>query len=445
MNGPPRVPRHFWADTAMRAALDEWHIGKVIAAYRTHPWHGTAISQAIVASWLGTSQAYLSRMENGEPLQDLGRLIELAQLFAVPPELLWFRLPGSNASALHGAPSHEDLHDLADQAAGQSLGLAAQAGDLRSDSALVESLRMELGRLAVDYVHTPVGLLVRDLVDARDQIFAMLEDRRRPAESRDLYVMGGVSLLLLAHASQNLGNSRAAFAQLRSAYVCADLADYDALRAWSHGTGALLHEWTAQTPRAADLAAAGSRLACSTQSQIRLAAIEGRSAARTGDIERARSALSSLFRAQETDDRSDEVVDLGGILTFPAAKQQYYIGSTLGLLGDHEAAEQHATAAIAAYENGPTHERSYGDEALARLDVVNARVAAGDLDGAAEAAAPLLALSPEQRIEQISVAARRTQRLLAEHPIGSGRQASELNEALTEFQIHPGRPIPSLP
>ncbi|WP_161962346.1 helix-turn-helix transcriptional regulator [Nocardioides speluncae] len=429
----------------MRAALDDWHIGKVIAAYRTHPWHGAPLSQAIVAGWLGISQAYLSRMENGEPLQDLSKLIELAQLFSVPPELLWFRLPGRSASTLHAALSHEDLHELADQAAGQSLGLAAQAGDLRSDSALIESLRMELGRLAVDYVHTPVGLLVRDLVEARDQIFAMLEDRRRPAESRDLYVMGGVSLLMLAHASQNLGNSRAAFAQLRSAYVCADLSGYDALRAWSHGTGALLHEWTAQTPRAADLAAAGARLACSTQSRIRLAAIEGRSAARAGDADRARAALSDLFRAQEAANDTDEIVDLGGILSFPAAKQQYYIGSTLGLLGDHEAAEHHATAAIAAYESGPAHERSYGDEALARLDVVNSRVAAGDVDGAAEAAAPLLALPPDQRIEQLSVAARRTQGILADHPIGSSRPAADLNAALTEFQVHPGRPIPSLP
>jgi len=428
----------------MRAALDDWHIGKVIGAYRTHPWHGVPISQTIVAGWLGISQAYLSRLENGDPLQDLGKLVELAQTLAIPPELLWFRLPGNSSSVVGASPSHDHLHDLADQAAGQSLGLAARAGDLRNDKALVKSLRMELGRLAVDYVHTPVGRLVRDLVNARDEIFGMLEDRRRPAESRDLYVMGGVSLLLLAHASQNLGNSRAAFAQLRSAYVCADLADYDALRAWSHGTGALLHEWTGQTSRAAGLAAAGSQLICSTQSRIRLAAIQGRAAARAGDTELARTALADLFLAQEADDRPDEIVDLGGILSFPAAKQQYYIGSTLGLLGEHEAAEHHAKAAIAAYESGPTHERSYGDEALARLDLVNARVAVGDLDGAAAAAAPLLALPAEQRIEQLSVATHRTQALLASHPISSGRQAAELSEALTEFRTHPAGPVPSL-
>ena len=33
---PPDVPPDFWQDDEMRAALDSWHMGKVIRAYRQH-------------------------------------------------------------------------------------------------------------------------------------------------------------------------------------------------------------------------------------------------------------------------------------------------------------------------------------------------------------------------------------------------------------------------
>jgi transcriptional regulator with XRE-family HTH domain len=88
------VPRDFWQVDQVRDALDERHMGHVVLSYRTHPYHGRKrISQEIAAQWLGVSQAQLSRIEAGPPVQDLNRLVQWAKVFRIPPELLWFDLP----------------------------------------------------------------------------------------------------------------------------------------------------------------------------------------------------------------------------------------------------------------------------------------------------------------------------------------------------------------
>ena len=90
---PPELPPTFWQTDLMRAALATWHIGKVIRAYRHHPHHGRRpLPQEVVGSWLGLTQAQLSRLENGPTLKDLGRLAHYARTIGIPAPLLWFKL-----------------------------------------------------------------------------------------------------------------------------------------------------------------------------------------------------------------------------------------------------------------------------------------------------------------------------------------------------------------
>ncbi|GGO82511.1 helix-turn-helix domain-containing protein [Wenjunlia tyrosinilytica] len=79
----------------MREALESWHFGQVLYAYRTHPHHERALPQGAVAEWLGVTQAQLSRIENGSAPQDLSKLMQWAHSLKIPASLLWFKLPGS--------------------------------------------------------------------------------------------------------------------------------------------------------------------------------------------------------------------------------------------------------------------------------------------------------------------------------------------------------------
>lgn len=93
MAHPPVVGHDFWTTDQVRDALESWHMGRVISAYRNHPHHGQTLRQDMVASWMGITQAQLSRIENGSPVQDLQKLRQWAAVLQIPADLLWFKLP----------------------------------------------------------------------------------------------------------------------------------------------------------------------------------------------------------------------------------------------------------------------------------------------------------------------------------------------------------------
>jgi transcriptional regulator with XRE-family HTH domain len=96
---PPTVPPDFWDTDQLNNALASWHMGKVIRAYRHHPFHGPRpLAQELVGSWLGITQAQLSRIEQGRPIQDLDRLTRWAQTLHIPGEYLWFKLPDQRST-----------------------------------------------------------------------------------------------------------------------------------------------------------------------------------------------------------------------------------------------------------------------------------------------------------------------------------------------------------
>ncbi len=92
---PPTVPPEFWRTAEMCEAFDACDMGAVIYAYRTHVHHGRNISQEVAARWLGISQTRLSRIEGGEGVSDLPRLMRWAHVLSMPRDLLWFRMPGT--------------------------------------------------------------------------------------------------------------------------------------------------------------------------------------------------------------------------------------------------------------------------------------------------------------------------------------------------------------
>ena len=94
---PPALPPAFWETDQMRDALATWHMGRVIFAYRSHPYHGQPLPQEVVANWLDMTQAQLSRIEKGTAPEQLSKLVRWAQMLRIPPQLLWFKLPETDA------------------------------------------------------------------------------------------------------------------------------------------------------------------------------------------------------------------------------------------------------------------------------------------------------------------------------------------------------------
>ncbi|KPM50378.1 XRE family transcriptional regulator [Frankia sp. R43] len=86
----------------MRDALASWHMGRVIYAYRSHPYHGQTLSQELVSGWLGLTQPQLSRLENGRAPEELSKLIRYSDVLGIPADLLWFDRPGETRQPAGG-------------------------------------------------------------------------------------------------------------------------------------------------------------------------------------------------------------------------------------------------------------------------------------------------------------------------------------------------------
>lgn len=106
---PPSVPPVFWQTDQMRDALATWHMGRVIFAYRTHPYHDKPIPQELVGIWLDLTQAQLSRIEKGPAPEQLSKLIRWAQILGIPGDLLWFKLPLGSGARLDDVNRQEFL------------------------------------------------------------------------------------------------------------------------------------------------------------------------------------------------------------------------------------------------------------------------------------------------------------------------------------------------
>ncbi|GAA2693090.1 MULTISPECIES: helix-turn-helix transcriptional regulator [Actinosynnema] len=415
-------------------------------------------SQETFAHAVGVDFSTAGRWERGEQTPQAWRrariataldisLDELQALLAKPtpePELLAARTPGETVASPFrevGAPLnaslavHDELLRITGQAARDSLAFVERAAVFDDSSRdVVEHLRWEISRISLAYVSTPPRALLTDLIAVRDTTATLLQRRQRPKQARDLYFLASAAGLLLAHAAQNVGDHQSALAQLRVAWTCANAAGHDALRAWARGSAALINEWSPHRAHAAlELVEQGNRYRAGTQNRIRLTAIEARSAARAGNRTRALDALARLHAMNEIPVDDDDVTDLGGLFAFPLAKVCYYMGGTHGLLGQHEQAEHHALTALTAYETGPAASYSYGDAGLARLDVVNARIAHADLDGAAHALAPLLVLPADQRIRQFDTAIVTTRATLTGSPLATSIAARQLGEQIHAF------------
>ncbi|WP_147266055.1 hypothetical protein [Nocardia puris] len=273
--------------------------------------------------------------------------------------------------------------------------LTASAGQIS-----VELFADEVSLIGRQFVHAPPRPLITRLRLLRDELRAALQTGPAPALARELLVLGGITVDLLAHVTENLGDGRAAKRHAIAAEEIATRIGHAGLRAWAGGTRALIAEWNGDPETGMRLARHAATLAPTGEPQVRLASIEARCAARLGRAEDAQSAITRAVHAAETPS-SDDLTVLGGALRFPLAKMAYYAGSTFRLLGDHDRAQHWALEAITAYEAGPAVQRSYGDEALARADVAIARISTGELDGAAEILTPVLRLPAEQRIQPV--------------------------------------------
>jgi hypothetical protein len=299
----------------------------------------------------------------------------------------------------------------------------------------LDQLLDDVRRLIVAIQQQPLPTILGDLAGTQDRAFELLEGRQRPEQSRDLYLVAGIACGLMSMASYEIGASHDAMTQTRAGYAYADNAGHDGLRAWIRGLQA---SFTYQSGRLEDslrYTQLGAEIAARSRGTagVWLASAEARALAA---LNRPAEANTALARAADLRDRvqPDELDGLGGMCTFSRPRQLNFAAEALSWGGQPEAtrAERLALETLDAYAAAPAPDRSYSHEAGARISLATARISQGEVDGAAEALAPVLQLPPAQRIHSMVTEVERVRTALStlQDP---GRDAIELAGAIEAF------------
>ncbi|KPI22955.1 hypothetical protein OV320_1003 [Actinobacteria bacterium OV320] len=336
--------------------------------------------------------------------------------------------PSSPPTSLVAAqePTGTDLVRLAadESATWAQWAEASNVGDIA-----LEQLMAETRSLASDYLTSdPVPLFVRTRA-LRDRVFALLEGHQYPRQSADLYAAAGYLCGLLAWMSSDLGQLRNADTQGRTAWLCAELAGHNELRAWVLSTRSKVAFWDGRLRDAINFARRGTNYRTTGSVAVLLACQE---ADAWSELGAQNEALAALTRADDARTAMSGEDAVGGIFACQPARQENYAAAVQLRLGRPADALRSADNALALLTVQPV--RAYGTEAQIHISQASAHLAAGEAEGALEALTPVLALPPDQRLAPVT---RRLGELCSgiTRPQAGGTAAIGLRQAIEEFCV----------
>lgn len=270
----------------------------------------------------------------------------------------------------------------------------------RSDALL--GLRLDLQALSAKYPQVGAFEVVRDLMSLRTQALdlAGFLDGATRLEAMQL---AAVSTGLLAKANHDMGQAAGASDLGAHAERFASLAGHAELASWCTTLRSFIAYWNGDAPSAELLAMKAvlslGDLRTPTALWAHACLIRAHAARGNG---------GALMRALRTADeispslQASDLDDYFGLFAFSPARYQYYVADALAQLsGDEDAARERAMLALTTYESLPSHERSYSDEAGARIIIAQSLVLQGCEDDPLSWIEPVLLLPSERRIHGI--------------------------------------------
>lgn len=404
-------------------------------------------TQQTFAERLGVELSTVGRWERGDLTPQPWRRPKIAKALAVSLAEL-NRLLGDST-----APALGELEPAEDRAEARLLSEGLIVDDARDAARFarqitastvsrftLDQIDLDVRRFATDYVSQPLSELFVDIRELRADVFQLVQRNRFPDQMRQLYLNASRLGGLQAHVCLDLGHYRAAGTQARTAWLCAELAGHNGMRAWVRSLQSLIAYWDGRLEDAVDFARDGALYCDQGSVAARLPSLEARACAKLGDKRGALAALDHAERARSTVHTDDDA----GVFTFPAAKQAVYAGTTLLALGDRAHAARAVTEssqALALYESAALAERSSGDMLAARLDLASAHLLQDQLDGTQEHLNVVLAAPQVRRTASIVKRASGIGHRIAESRYANSPQGRQICGEITAFCAPP----PALP
>lgn len=421
---------------ALRETQEEFAASTGFSVHAVRKWEKATLAQPLRGRAAEAMDTVLARLDDRQRERFHAMVRRQPMEEAIGPTHGWIDAMTPSAtpgSYPHAVTSTADYPGLANDAE-KSTEFAEWAGDSRTGQLAADALAYELTRIAQSYVHGPPQPVLSELAFLRGRIRTALQAGPTPQRATEFLFLGALAIELLAQVTGVLGATMVAMQHAVAAESLAERLGYQDLRAWVIGTKALIAEWSGNLPAALAFAREAAMYAPAGHQRLRLAAVEARCAARLGQHQDARAAITRVLHGIEGGSTgADAVAQFGGALHFRPAKLACYIGTTYRILGDHRNAELWALQAVHGYSTGPAHERSYGHEAVARADVAIVRIERGAIDSADEVLAPVFDLPDCQRVHRVVESMHAVQKSL--HATGgmSGANVAALGARIDSF------------
>jgi transcriptional regulator with XRE-family HTH domain len=300
--------------------------------------------------------------------------------------------------------------------------------------ATLEQLRADVVRLSHEYMTGEPLPLFLEMRRVRDRIYAALDRQLWPRDQTELYFLVGCLNDLMAVAADDLGYSEAAQELIRAGWAYAVAIDHRPLMAQLRLQLANITFW--RLPRQSrDLALSGLEYLHDGQNAAQLQLLGGRAAARLGDADAARAAIAAAQDARERE-HQDDLIEIGGEFVFSRASQHYLAGSAvIEIPSGQEEAITELEQATELYAVGPEpgEDHSHHCQMIAHADLAAVRLHVGNLEAAALALEPVLALPQARRIDSLPQRLGRVRAELASSRYQGSPQARELDEGIEEF------------
>jgi hypothetical protein len=269
---------------------------------------------------------------------------------------------------------------------------ASNVGDIALEQLLADVRALSLEYLTGD----PLTMFTRTR-RLRDRVLALLEGHQPPRQATDLYVAAGYLCGLLSWMSSDLGHLTAADTQGRTAWLCAELAGHDGLRAWVLSTRSKIAFWDGRYRDAITHARRGASYTVPGSAAVFLALQEADAWAELGATQEADTALARASTVREQETGADEI---GGISSCDRVRQGNYTSAVHLRAGRPAAALTEAESALRLLSHQTV--RAFGTEAQIHIIRATAHLAAGATEGAYEALRPVLSMPPERRLDTVA-------------------------------------------
>lgn len=350
---------------------------------------------------------------------------------AIPPALAELAYRGTGEPGSGDSPVGREVLMAAHE--GSEHAEHAERRDI--GDATLGQLRADLIRLSGESDTADPFPLFLEMRRVRYRMYAVLDRRLWPRDQMELYFLVGCLDGLMGVTADRLGYASAAEELIRAGSAYATAIGHHPLLAQLHQELSYIILWNGRARESRDLAGAGLRYLDAGPNGANLHLKYAQAAARLGDANDARRAITAAHDAREQEYR-DDLLEIGGEFMISHATHHYFAAVALAEIDGAEqevAGELEQAASLYAAGPGPGEQHWFGAKALTSVDLAAVRLRVGGLDGAVAVLEPVLSLPPSQRFAALSVRLARVRAELARARYRGSAQVRVLDERIEEF------------